>query len=96
MTDHQLEIPVFIQQRVAVTQAIRSDDEIDGLPHREAKCAQPPEIARRGDGDAVVQQPHDLESAQITFDTASMAVVARSLKKLQKHKVADQDVISPV
>ncbi len=93
VTDHQLEVPVFVEQRVTVMQAVRSNDKVDGLPHRKSERAKPPGITRGNDGDPIVHQADDLEAAHLTLDTACMDIVARSLQKLQKHQITDQDQI---
>lgn len=88
---HWVEVPIVVQQGVALVDAESADDQVHGLAHGNPAGAQGPVIRCRPRGAIGVQQGHDFEAAERALDPGSLGIATQALQHLQQDQVTDQD-----
>ncbi len=91
MRPHRIEIAVIVQQRMAVLDAKRANDQVNGLADRDALSPQGTIIVCRLDRDFRVEHPDNIEVVQLAGDPLSMSLVPCALQDLKQHNIADQE-----
>jgi hypothetical protein len=95
MRVHRVEIAVVVQQRVALLDAERANDQVGRLADGDALAPQHAVIMRRLHGNSLIQHRHDIERSQVPRESNRMGFIARALQHLQHDNVTDQESFSP-
>lgn len=88
---HWREIPVIVQQRVAMLDTEGADDEVGRLADRDAQPPQRTIIPRGVRREIGIQKRHERIPAQSAFDARSMGLIPGALENLEQNEVADQE-----
>ncbi len=96
MALHVREIAVVVQKVVLVLDTVRADDQIDGLPDRDAYRPQPAVICRRAHGQLDIKHRREIETAQQRFDARRLPIVAHALQDFANDDIADEDPLAVV
>lgn len=88
MFGHRSEIPIGMQQGMAVFDTIRADDEIGGFSDGDAPLAKPTIMHCGFDGQIGRQHWNDLELGHSRLHICSVLVVLCTLKDFKQHDIA--------
>jgi hypothetical protein len=89
MPFHMLEIPIRVQQRHAVFDAERADQQVVGRAHRDAEASQRPIIRRSLDRDVIAGHVAQLELSQRPRHQGRLPRRSDALQHLAQHQIAD-------
>ena len=87
---HRREIPVVVQQQVATLDAESADDDVGGVPNRNAQLSQFAIVAGCTRSKIAIQQWHEGVPAQSALNARGMGVIPGALKNFQQNKIADE------
>ena len=88
---HERKIAVVVQQRAAMLDAKRADDDVRGLPDRYAEFPQFTTVPGGARGQIGIEERHERKPAQFEFDARRMGLVPSALKNFEQDEIADQD-----
>ena len=76
----RIEVTIAVEQGMLLADAIRREQNVDGLANRSAGLSQPPIVVRRLRRERDVDERDDFELEQLRFDHRRFAVVTEPLQ----------------
>ncbi len=86
---HRTEIPVVVQQQVAVLDTESADNDIGRFADRNAQFSQLVIVPGGAKGKIGAEKRHESILAKSAFDLRGMRLISGALKNLQQDEVAD-------
>lgn len=93
MGGHRIEVTIVMQQAMAMLDAERRNDEVDGLADRNAATAQHSIIRGCFHCEGLVKHCLDWKSPKSALEPQCMSAVPRAAQNFEQHKIPNNDLV---